>query len=280
MISIIALLLGILLPSLNKVKMKARLILCLGNLRQMAVSTTIYASYNDGYILPSARNGDWQLRYPDNKERDLAGPPWYERLKDSNLLDYDKKQTGILHCPSDRRDSDFCSYSANRYLMGFTDPRNDEERSLWPVRKISGLHGNLSDLILLGERGAIENQEWAKIGGEWSMGGASVTIYGGYGGPSYVGFYLGRHSNARLRDLESGGKIIGAKVPFVMADGHAEAFGGNINCDSVMPYSESLEQNEETSGTGFGLDRGIITTWPGNPWAKLSDTKNEGVRND
>jgi len=265
-ISIISLLLGILLPALHRVKESAKLTLCLNNMRQMGMGVAAYAGSNSDIVLPSARNGDWQLRYPGNTDATLGGPPWYERLKSSGLLDYTEKQTGILHCPSDKRDPGFCSYSANRYLMGFTDPRNNDEKALWPVRKMSALHGNLSRLILFGERGAVEDKEWAMIGGEWSMGGASVTIYGGYAGQSYVGFYLGRHGNAKLPGLKKEGGITGARVPFVMADGHAKAFIGEISGNFGDGTSET---------TGFELDRVTILEWPGKSWPKLSDIKKE-----
>ena len=48
-ISIIALLLGILLPSLNRAKQQAKSVYCLNNLRQMAIAANSYALSNDGH---------------------------------------------------------------------------------------------------------------------------------------------------------------------------------------------------------------------------------------
>jgi prepilin-type N-terminal cleavage/methylation domain-containing protein/prepilin-type processing-associated H-X9-DG protein len=48
-ISIIALLLGILLPSLNRARQQAKSIYCLNNLRQMAIASNTYACENDDH---------------------------------------------------------------------------------------------------------------------------------------------------------------------------------------------------------------------------------------
>jgi prepilin-type N-terminal cleavage/methylation domain-containing protein/prepilin-type processing-associated H-X9-DG protein len=51
-ISIIALLLSILMPSLQKVKEQARRIVCGNNLRQMGIANQIYANMEDGWCVP------------------------------------------------------------------------------------------------------------------------------------------------------------------------------------------------------------------------------------
>jgi prepilin-type N-terminal cleavage/methylation domain-containing protein len=52
-IAIIALLLSILMPSLNKVKKQARLIVCRSNLHQWAIAVQAYTASNDGKLLSS-----------------------------------------------------------------------------------------------------------------------------------------------------------------------------------------------------------------------------------
>ena len=52
-IAIIALLLSILMPSLNKVKKQARLVVCRTNLHQWAIAVQAYSAANDGKLLSS-----------------------------------------------------------------------------------------------------------------------------------------------------------------------------------------------------------------------------------
>ena len=49
-IAIIALLMGILLPALNRAKKQAQGVRCLSNLKQIGVATHMYAQDNDLYI--------------------------------------------------------------------------------------------------------------------------------------------------------------------------------------------------------------------------------------
>ena len=264
---IIGLLLAILFPALNKVTAVSRFTVCKSNLRQLSMSIHTYSAVNDGYLPPSARNNNWQLRYPGNTDPELGGPPWYERLKDSRLLDYAKTDAGLLHCPSDGRDKAFASYAANRYVMGFSDPRDEQERSKWPVRKMSKLKGSLSNLILLGERGPLENADWAKVGGPWSMSGTSVTRFGGYASRSEIGFYLGRHGVAELNNSGDRARIINTEIPFAMVDGHVEKFSGDIDCNIVK------SQHSVAMETGYELDRAFISASPGPSWPNLMDNR-------
>lgn len=264
-ISVISVVMAISIPALKKAIGISRLTVCLSNMRQMSMSVLTYSAMNDGAMPPSARNDNWQLRYPNNTDPSLGGPPWYERLRNSDLLYYQKDDAGILHCPSDKRDKGYASYSANRNVMGFSGPRDDREKKTWPVRKMSNLRGHLGNLILLGERGAVEMADWAKVDGSWSMGGTSVNRFGGCANRSEVGFYLGRHGSATLSGSGDNGKIINAKVPFAMVDGHVESFSGNIDC--------YITENVYKDGSGFLLDRALVPDSPGSLWPKLSDRK-------
>ena len=261
-IAVIGLLIAIAIPALQKAVGISRQTVCMNNLRQLSMSIHTYSAMNDGYLPPSARNNNLQMRYPGNTDPALGGPPWYERLKESGLIAYEPEHAGILHCPSDRRSVPFVSYGANRHMMGFSDPRNETEKRNWPLRKMSSLKGNTANLILLGERGPLEDADWTKVEGPWSMSGTSVSHFGGYMSKSEAGFYLGRHGDARLTKKGSGTYISNARVPFVMVDGHVESFSGEIKCDILR---------EDIQMHGFDLDRAFIADSPGRSWPKLTD---------
>jgi len=56
-IAIIAILMGILMPSLNRVREQGKRAVCLGNLKQMAIAWTIYSDDNDNKIVNGAPMG-------------------------------------------------------------------------------------------------------------------------------------------------------------------------------------------------------------------------------
>ena len=79
-ISIIAILMSILLPSLNLVREKARGISCLSNLKQNGIATTNYMDSYDGYILQWASWEniyawtDFVYAFPDEQSKGLGHP--------------------------------------------------------------------------------------------------------------------------------------------------------------------------------------------------------------
>ena len=88
-ISIIALLLSILMPSLGKAKEQARALVCSANLRQIGLATQMYLDENKGKI-PVV---------------DTFEPTWYvllAQVMDWKVKDYNEIETpkNITHCPS------------------------------------------------------------------------------------------------------------------------------------------------------------------------------------
>ncbi len=60
-IAIIAILAAMLLPALNKARVKAQSTSCINNMKQMGLVFALYESDNDGYLLYDTGNTDWWL---------------------------------------------------------------------------------------------------------------------------------------------------------------------------------------------------------------------------
>jgi prepilin-type N-terminal cleavage/methylation domain-containing protein len=92
-ISIIALLLSILIPTLGRARSAARLVICKANMKQVQTFATLFQADNDGYVPPvfnpSAPNVDAQGRYLSVAFRD-----YFPETETSKLLDKDFPPTG------------------------------------------------------------------------------------------------------------------------------------------------------------------------------------------
>ncbi len=104
-IGIIAVLISILLPSLNKARQQAQTATCMSNLKQIGIGYVMYAQENHGYMTPLTGMGwDAYIRLPDNSTTQLY---WYRALvpyfaKGMDPLTMDNKQMpGVMKaCPS------------------------------------------------------------------------------------------------------------------------------------------------------------------------------------
>ena len=88
-ISIIALLLSILMPSLGKVKEQAQAIVCMTNQRQAILASLTYANDNNGYNIPS-----WQQLAAEG----VTPQHWYTFIKP-----YYDNSKGMLLCPRGKK---------------------------------------------------------------------------------------------------------------------------------------------------------------------------------
>jgi len=104
-IAIIAILAGMLLPSLGKVKKKAAAIGCLNNTKQITLLVTTYADSNDDYM-PDSR---FKPSDGDNYESSQISPwVWWQKPTGLGMLfsdaknkeDFDSKTAQLLYCPS------------------------------------------------------------------------------------------------------------------------------------------------------------------------------------
>ena len=107
-IAIIAILAALLLPALNRAKIKAQGISCMSNIKQLTLAWAMYPDDNEGNLPPNQNGGDGG---------GVNAPSWVNGGEDfsanntdnTNLIKlanaligpYCGKQTGIYHCPAD-----------------------------------------------------------------------------------------------------------------------------------------------------------------------------------
>ena len=98
-IGIIAILISILLPSLNKARAAAQRAACLSNLRSIGQAFNIYAAENKQQIPLGTNSGDYRAAYnvvAANSATDIRWPSWGPLYKARML-----KEPRYLYCPSD-----------------------------------------------------------------------------------------------------------------------------------------------------------------------------------
>jgi prepilin-type N-terminal cleavage/methylation domain-containing protein/prepilin-type processing-associated H-X9-DG protein len=124
-IGIIALLIAILLPSLNRAREQAQRTKCASNLRQLMTAYVAYSTENKGWLVYGA-SGSPDVNDKDNNPRGVAGSgnkPWLfpdnlniDAVKDGALYPY-VNNTGVYRCPADTSPNNR-SYSINAVFNG------------------------------------------------------------------------------------------------------------------------------------------------------------------
>jgi prepilin-type N-terminal cleavage/methylation domain-containing protein len=139
-IGIIAVLIGVLLPSLNKAREAANRTACMSNIRQLTTAWTMYANENKG-LLCSAETGpatqftNWQLGWVvDDPADPNAGK---EASVRAGALWKFVPAAGVYRCPSSYDKFNFRSYSINIHLNGSTDPAIYSPTNTPEVRKLT-----------------------------------------------------------------------------------------------------------------------------------------------
>jgi prepilin-type processing-associated H-X9-DG protein/prepilin-type N-terminal cleavage/methylation domain-containing protein len=110
-ISVVALLLSILMPALNRARQKARSVSCLSRMRQIGIASTIYVQDNNGQFARSSHSAASVgcLRW---------GPAFmpylgYGPYKGSKTPAWEAAFGKFYRCPSDRRQNVTYSYAKN-----------------------------------------------------------------------------------------------------------------------------------------------------------------------
>jgi prepilin-type N-terminal cleavage/methylation domain-containing protein/prepilin-type processing-associated H-X9-DG protein len=140
-IGIIALLISILLPSLNKAREQAKQVQCLSNLRQLANATIMYCNANQG-IFPGQGGNNYLLHNWIQWKSDVQDDR--EHVDQSALVPYLLKGEplqSLLRCPSDDAASHTkggpppypYSYSMNQMLTNPTQSYMKQPPYNWPT---------------------------------------------------------------------------------------------------------------------------------------------------
>lgn len=144
-IGIIALLISILLPSLNKARQQANLIKCMANLRQMGQLCFMYATNNSGYLPYGTFDGVWDNNTQTNPRSPLGcdfstllsggqgiGYTWGDQSKSSAIgfrgifQDTDTSPQAGLALTSPGALPEYLDYSSNPRAMGNIEEYNFE----------------------------------------------------------------------------------------------------------------------------------------------------------
>lgn len=119
-IGIIALLISILLPALNRARESAKTVQCLSNLRQIGLAIATYVNQNQGFIPPYYINANGVTNLPQGHIY------WFQLLMDSNLLgtpdEYGQKFDQVFVCPNHDHVGDLLPaslQSMERYMRGY-----------------------------------------------------------------------------------------------------------------------------------------------------------------
>lgn len=171
-IGIIALLISILLPALNKARRQAQNVKCLANLKQLANITIMYAGENKGWLphrngaAPAPPESLAHLTMVDSRDPDIASHPGDMRPMFGRYLKgwAISKPNRVFHCPL---------YDGSDLIVRFG-------QQAWPATAAANNIGYGSDLFLMSYTyfGGMADHVWTKKTG--AMAGraqwASLTI--------------------------------------------------------------------------------------------------------
>ena len=168
-IAIIAVLMAILMPSLNAVKEQARSIACRSNVRTLTQAWLMYKDENDGTLVyggSALALGSWAPLPSDWKTCSIETKK--EWLKKGALWSFIKK-IDVYRCPSDRRkNSPYHKYAYRTYSI--PGGMNGEGGEVVPCKNYSDIKGPVTKYVFLAEcdpRGV--------NGGSWQLRAKSRT---------------------------------------------------------------------------------------------------------
>lgn len=121
-IAVVALLLSIIMPGLQKAKEKTRELACRNNLRQLCIGLTFYAEDNDGYAMELL---DELGNYWFHEIAPYLGDRFYEENPEQNLEGVMK----ITYCPSTKKPDS--TYGTAKKAWRFLEGEGSYGMNLW-----------------------------------------------------------------------------------------------------------------------------------------------------
>lgn len=162
-IGIIAVLVGMLLPSLTKAREAARRVACASNMRQIGLAWTGYATRHSGQLVGSSTTHTWDWVSTDDVPNGITGGRLFEELRNP----------AVYKCPSDEVFA--WSYAMSGMLNGEAGYQGNPT-----LTKISQIRRPAEALVLVEEadfrwgynRGSwiitdVENPQAYETGGDW-----------------------------------------------------------------------------------------------------------------
>jgi prepilin-type N-terminal cleavage/methylation domain-containing protein/prepilin-type processing-associated H-X9-DG protein len=191
-IAIIALLMGILLPSLNKARQQGKKIVCTAHMKGLGISLRMYVDDNNGKTHRSPNEGLWDTAYEGSPIVRPFAPDDSFAYWGIAYYPYSKNKK-VFHCPSTGRADDwpergwgvayqryfrYCSYGINGYItwnseenrnvMIDRDFKKHDEVIAFQDHIEQKLDGINSDMFCIGPSVRINLRQWrpASQGGE------------------------------------------------------------------------------------------------------------------
>ena len=189
-IGIIAILMGLLLPSLAKARRMANTVKCLSNLKQVGTSMLMYSNENRGaYLYPDTANTGWDWT-------GIEVPPSDDQLARFPLLwtttVFKKPNPPQMICPEDAGqfpvDWDmrvWHSYMVNGHLTETLANGNQRKLNRYPQLSGSLSGKNGSEVILLGEK-TLRECDYTLGDNEYALGKVDSWKHGRDRGSNYL----------------------------------------------------------------------------------------------